>query len=48
MQAPVSVIIPCYCCTKTIGRAVQSVFQQSLPPVEVILVNDASPDDTLE
>ncbi len=48
MQAPVSVIIPCYCCTKTIGRAVQSVFQQSLPPVEVILVNDASPDHTLE
>jgi glycosyltransferase involved in cell wall biosynthesis len=48
MQAPVSVVIPCYCCTKTIGRAVQSIFQQSLPPVEVILVNDASPDHTLE
>jgi glycosyltransferase involved in cell wall biosynthesis len=48
MQAPVSVIIPCYCCTKTIGRAVQSIARQSLPPVEVILVNDASPDCTLE
>ena len=48
MQAPVSVVIPCYCCTKTIGRAVQSIARQSLPPVEVILVNDASPDNTLE
>ena len=48
MQAPVSVVIPCYCCTKTIERAVQSIVQQTLLPTEVILVNDASPDHTLE
>lgn len=48
MPAPVSVIIPCYCCTKSIRRALQSVLQQTLPAAEIILVNDASPDNTLD
>jgi glycosyltransferase involved in cell wall biosynthesis len=42
---PVSVIIPCYCCTDTIGRAVDSVMTQTMLPSEVWLVDDASPDD---
>ncbi|MBJ7900357.1 MAG: glycosyltransferase [Cyanobacteria bacterium RI_101] len=46
MPAPVSVVIPCYCCGQTIERAVQSVVEQTLPPGEIILVNDASADDT--
>ena len=47
-KVSVSVIIPCYQCTSTIQRAVDSVAQQSLLPREVILVDDASDDETLE
>jgi glycosyltransferase involved in cell wall biosynthesis len=46
-QADVSVVIPCYRCSATIGRAVASVATQSLLPAEVILVEDCSGDDTL-
>jgi len=46
--AAVSVIIPCFCCTKTIKRAVESVYKQTLRPAEVILIDDYSDDDTLE
>ena len=46
--APVSTIIPCYRCTGTIERAVASVAGQSRPPAELILVDDASGDGTLE
>ena len=44
----VSVVIPCYRCAGTIDRALDSVFGQSLPPAEVILVDDGSDDRTLE
>lgn len=47
-EASVSVIIPCYNCKSTIERAVKSVFDQTIRPKEVILINDASSDDTLE
>jgi len=46
--ASVSVVIPCYRCVATIRRAVDSVVHQTLPPAEIILVDDASGDDTLE
>jgi glycosyltransferase involved in cell wall biosynthesis len=49
--APVSVIIPCFNCADTIGRALTSVLRQTCPPHELILVNDGSTDgtpDTLE
>ena len=46
--APVSVVIPCFRCGLTIGRAVSSILQQTKPPREVILVDDASGDGTLE
>lgn len=48
MEASVSVIIPCYCCSNTIERAVDSVARQTLRPAEVILVEDDSGDGTLE
>jgi len=45
MQAPVSVIIPCYRCADTIGRAVESMIWQTLPPKEILLVEDYSQDE---
>ncbi len=45
-RVPVSVIIPCFRCTKTIGRAVDSILQQTAKPIEIILVDDFSGDDT--
>ena len=47
-HAPVSAIIPCYNSEKTIGRAILSVVNQSWRPAELILVDDASHDKTLE
>lgn len=44
--APVSVIIPCFRCTQTLERAVASVVAQTVGPAEIILVDDASGDDT--
>jgi glycosyltransferase involved in cell wall biosynthesis len=44
--APVSVIIPCYRCTNTIDRTVASVVNQTVKPVEIILVDDGSQDET--
>lgn len=44
--APVSVVIPCYACAMTIARAVESVAWQTWLPKEVIVVDDASPDET--
>jgi glycosyltransferase involved in cell wall biosynthesis len=42
--APVSVVIPCYRCAATIGRALASVLAQTRRPAEIILVDDASDD----
>lgn len=47
LTASVSVIIPCYNCSQTIQRAIQSVALQTMLPREVILINDASDDATL-
>lgn len=47
-KVPVTVIIPCFRCTLTIKRAIYSIVQQTQKPVEVILVEDASGDDTLD
>jgi len=42
--ASVSVVIPCYCCADVLNRAVKSVLAQTLLPAEIILIDDASPD----
>lgn len=44
----VSVVIPCFRSVGTIQRAVDSVLQQTQKPAEIILVEDASRDGTLE
>lgn len=43
---PVSVVVPCYRCRATIERAVASVVAQTWRPAQLILVDDASDDDT--
>ncbi len=44
---PVSVIVPCYNCLATIGRAIESILSQTLSPKELILINDASQDGSI-
>jgi glycosyltransferase involved in cell wall biosynthesis len=41
----VSTVIPAYRAARFIGRALDSVFAQTCPPDEVLVVDDGSPDD---
>ena len=45
-MVPVSVVIPCFRCAKTISAAIESVGKQTAEALEVIAVDDASDDDT--
>ena len=42
----ISVVIPVYNWEKYIEKAIQSVVSQTLPPYEIIVVNDGSTDDS--
>ena len=44
--APVSAVIPCFRCVRTLERAVASVAEQTVLPQELILVDDGSGDET--
>lgn len=44
--ADVSVVIPCFKCAGTVGRAVNSVLNQTVRPAELILIDDGSGDST--
>jgi glycosyltransferase involved in cell wall biosynthesis len=44
--ASVSVVIPCHNCAPTLKRAFDSILLQTLRPAEVLLVDDASRDET--
>lgn len=43
-DARVSVIIPCYGCAKTIHFVLDALLAQTVKEIEIIVVNDASPD----
>jgi glycosyltransferase involved in cell wall biosynthesis len=43
----ISVIIPCYNSSSTIGRAIASVLNQTVSEIEIIVVDDASIDSDL-
>lgn len=44
-RVSVSVIVPCYKSSDTLSRAVASIAYQTYLPKEVILIDDASPDE---
>lgn len=48
MSANISIIIPIYKVSAYIADCLRSVCAQTYPHVEVILVNDATPDDSME
>lgn len=48
MKPKVSVIVPVYNGEKHIARAIDSLFEQTLKELEIIIVNDGSTDNTLE
>lgn len=47
MPESVSVVIPTFCSHETVGRALESVAKQTHRPLEIIVVDDASPTDSL-
>lgn len=46
MLPSISVVIPCFNSEKWIGLAIDSIFSQNYPEIEIIIVNDGSTDDT--
>ena len=46
MNDRVSVLIPCYNRAAYLGEAIDSALNQTHPPLEVIVVDDGSTDDS--
>jgi glycosyltransferase involved in cell wall biosynthesis len=47
MPTPVSVVCPTFNSAKSVDRALESVLSQTVAPLEVIVVDDGSTDDTV-
>lgn len=46
MSTPkISIIIPAYNCSKTIGNCLESIFNQTFKDFEVVVINDGSKED---
>lgn len=45
-EPKVSVIIPAYNTEKFIGKCLESIVKQTMPEIEIIIINDGSVDDT--
>lgn len=45
-RAPVSVVVPCFNAAPYLAAALESVVTQEAPPMEVIVVDDGSSDDS--
>ena len=48
MRPTVSVIVPCYNCASTVEKALESLVNQTLDNMEIIVINDGSTDSTEE
>jgi glycosyltransferase involved in cell wall biosynthesis len=48
MNSEVSVVIPAYLCRATLPECLSSIERQTCQPLEVIIVDDGSPDDLVE
>jgi glycosyltransferase involved in cell wall biosynthesis len=44
-ESSVSVVIPAYRASRTIGRAIDSLLEQTRAPDEILVIDDGSPDD---
>ena len=47
MYSKISIIIPCYNCSSTIQRCLESILLQEKFDGEIICIDDASSDDTV-
>jgi glycosyltransferase involved in cell wall biosynthesis len=45
---PISVVIPCFNGERYVREAIRSALEQTLPPVEILVVDDASTDRSVE
>lgn len=48
MDTKVSIIVPVYCCEQYIRQCAESLFCQTLKELEVIFIDDCSPDRSIE
>lgn len=48
LNRTISVIIPCWNYARYLSECIESITKQTLKPLEIIIVNDGSPDNTSE